>query len=87
MEGAYGLSISITMLMTTILMISYLKKRHKSQSIITVFAISYLSIEVSFLVANMHKFLHGGWFTIAIAAILSFVMLSMFHGRRVRNRI
>jgi KUP system potassium uptake protein len=86
MEGAYGLSISITMLMTTILMISYLKKRHVSRSIITVFAISYLIIEVSFLVANMHKFLHGGWFTIVIATILSFVMLSMFHGRRVRNR-
>jgi len=86
MEGAYGLSISITMLMTTILIIYFLKKRHISRYIITFFAVSYLIIEVSFLIANMHKFLHGGWFTILLAAILSFVMIFMFLGRRVRNR-
>jgi KUP system potassium uptake protein len=34
----------------------------------------------------MHKFSHGGWFTILIASMLSVVMLAMFHGRRVRNR-
>lgn len=86
MEGAYGLSISITMLMTSILVMHFLKKQHVSRYIIAIFIISYLIIEVSFLVANMHKFLHGGWFTIFIASILTFVMLAMYHGRKVRNR-
>jgi KUP system potassium uptake protein len=86
MEGAYGLSISITMLMTTMLVINFFRKKHVSIIVIGIFTVTYLVIEMSFLIANMHKFLHGGWFTIVIALGLSILMLSMFHGRRVRNR-
>jgi KUP system potassium uptake protein len=86
MEAAYGLSISITMLMTTILMINYLIKRKTSSPVIFFFASGYFIIEISFLIANMHKFSHGGWFTILIASLLTGVMLILYHGRRVRNR-
>ncbi len=86
MEAAYGLSISITMLMTTLLVIYYLHKIKISKIIIGLFAVSYLIIEGAFLIANAHKFPHGGWFTIVAASLLSGIMLSMYRGRKVRNR-
>ncbi len=86
MEAAYGLSITVTMLMTTILMISYLRLRKYSIFFVGLFAIAYLTIEGAFLVANFDKFVHGGWFTVLAASVLSFVMFMMYRGRGVRNR-
>jgi KUP system potassium uptake protein len=86
MEAAYGLSITITMLMTTILVSYYLKMKRVSTTLIYIFFTIYLIIEGAFLVGNMHKFSHGGWFTIMLGSFLSLIMLAMFHGRRVRNR-
>ncbi len=86
MEAAYGLSITITMLMTTILMISYLILRKNSIIFVALFAVAYLVIEGAFLMANFDKFVHGGWFTVLAASVLSFVMYMMYRGRGVRNR-
>lgn len=86
MEAAYGLSITITMLMTTILMVSYLYLRKNPIFVVLLFAAAYLAIEGAFLVANVDKFIHGGWFTVMAASVLSFIMFMMYLGRRVRNR-
>lgn len=86
MEAAYGLSITITMLMTTILVAYYLRMKNVSRPLIGVFLASYLTIEGAFFIANANKFAHGGWFTILIGSILSGIMLAMYHGRKVRNR-
>lgn len=85
MEAAYGLSITITMLMTTILLSIYLHKKHISFFTIGVFLAIYLSIEGSFLVANMHKFIHGGWFTIFMGTVLFLVMYVWYNGRKIKN--
>lgn len=86
MEAAYGLSITITMLMTTSLMFFYLLRLRINKLWIGVFIITYGVIEGAFLISNIHKFSHGGWFTIVVATFLSMVMLAMYHGRKVRNR-
>ncbi len=86
MEAAYGLSITITMLMTTILVAFYLKMKNIPKPIIAIFLSIYLVIEGAFLIANMQKFSHGGWVTILIGGILSLIMFSMYYGRKVRNR-
>jgi KUP system potassium uptake protein len=86
MEAAYGLSITITMLMTTILMIYYLLHRRRSIWFVMIFGLSYFTIEGAFLISNMNKFSHGGWFTIMMASILSIIMLVLYQGRRIRNR-
>jgi len=85
MEAAYGLSITITMLMTTILLSIYLHKKHISFVSIGVFLAIYLSIEGSFLVANMNKFVHGGWFTIFMGSVLFLVMYVWYNGRKIKN--
>ncbi len=86
MEAAYGLSITITMLMTSILMIFYLRSKKLPLPIIIAFGIIYLTIEGAFLWANMDKFSHGGWFTIVAASLISLIMFIMHRGRQIRNR-
>ncbi|HLO58885.1 MAG TPA: KUP/HAK/KT family potassium transporter [Bacteroidales bacterium] len=86
MEAAYGLSITITMLITTILMTSYLSMKRVPLPVIAVFFSIYAVIEGSFLYANLFKFMHGGWFTILFAGILVFIMLAWYDGRRITNR-
>jgi len=86
MEAAYGLSITITMLMTTILMVQYLSMRRVKLFYIIGFASVFFLVEGSFFIANAVKFFHGGWFTVLIASFLSAIMIIMFRGRQVRNR-
>jgi KUP system potassium uptake protein len=86
MEAAYGLSITITMMMTTILVLFYLKSKRIPVYLIFIFAFVYFVIEGSFLIANMHKFSLGGWFTILVGSLLSLLMVAIYQGRKVRNR-
>jgi KUP system potassium uptake protein len=86
MEAAYGLSITITMLMTTVLLGFYFYINKISSYIIGFFLLVYLIIEGSFLVANLNKFLHGGWVTIIIAGFIFMIMYVWFKGRAIKNR-
>jgi len=86
MEAAYGLSITITMLMTTILLASYLKSSKFKMAFIVPFVAVFLTIESSFLVANMFKFLHGGWVTILLAGIIFSIMLVWYNARIIKNK-
>ncbi|NLJ20722.1 MAG: KUP/HAK/KT family potassium transporter [Bacteroidales bacterium] len=86
MEGAYGLSITITMLMTTILLSVYLKTKHVKMVFIVPMVTVFSIIEFSFLVANMFKFLHGGWVTILIASCLVFIMVVWYNARKIKNK-
>lgn len=86
MEAAYGLAITITMLMTTILLSVYLRFKRRGFFLIAIFLLIYLTIEGSFLVANMYKFKHGGWFTILMAGILFFIMFVWYKGRNIKKR-
>jgi len=86
MEAAYGLSITVAMLMTTILVSRFLRARNVPKYIIWIFLAIYISIEGSFLLSNMAKFVHGGWFTLTIGTILFSVMWAWHTARKIRNR-
>jgi len=86
MEAAYGLSISITMLMTTILLLLYLYDRIHL-SLVVLIGVVYISIEMIFLSANLNKFAHGGWFTIFIAGFLAVIMYVWYNGRKIKNAL
>lgn len=86
MEAAYGLAINITFLMTTILMTYYLRKMKLPRYLVGTFLIVYLIIELSLLVSNGVKIVHGGWLTIILASILFTVMISWWLARRIKNR-
>ncbi len=86
MTAAYGLSITVAMLMTTILVSKFLKKKKYPQYIITIFLVVYLVIETTFLSGNLVKFIHGGWFTLSVGAVLFSVMWTWHTARKIRNR-
>ncbi|MDP1624033.1 MAG: KUP/HAK/KT family potassium transporter [Bacteroidales bacterium] len=85
MEAAYGLTINITMLMTTILLGIYFYYKHVPKYMIIIFLMVYLAIEGTFLIANLNKFLHGGYFTFMLGSILFIIMYVWFHGRKIKN--
>jgi len=86
MEAAYGLSISITMLMTTLLLFLYMQvKKVKLWQSIPI-ALCFLLIESGFLIANSMKFSHGGFITILIAGLIFFIMYIWYNGHRIKNR-
>ena len=74
MEAAYGLAITITMLMTTLLLGVYLHTKGVSRFIMILFIGAYCTIEGVFLAANLSKFLAGGWCTMLIGCILFLTM-------------
>jgi KUP system potassium uptake protein len=86
MEAAYGLAIILTMLMTSILLSYYLYLRRYPRIVIGIILSVFLCVEISFLVANLRKFKHGGWLTLLIAACLIMVMFTWFRARRIMNR-
>lgn len=85
MEAAYGLSIVITMLMTTALLVNYLFLKRYSTILIYFLLALYLTIEGSFLAANLSKFQHGGWVALLIAILLISVMTVWFRARKIMN--
>jgi KUP system potassium uptake protein len=86
MEGAYGLAITVNMLMTTSLLVYYFTTAKKSRFRSALLAGIFFTLEGMFLVSNLHKFEHGGWFTFLIAAILFFLMFILLKARNLRHR-
>lgn len=86
MEGAYGLAITVNMLMTTSLLVYYFTTAKKSTVRSSLLAILFFSIEGMFLVSNLDKFSHGGWFTFMIAFVFFTLMYVLMKARRLRQR-
>ena len=87
MGAAYGLAITIAMLMTTFLLSNYLRTKKVAKIIVLSILLVYGSIEVSFLVANLLKFQHGGWVSLLISSVFIFVMWIWYKGRKIKNRL
>lgn len=86
MEGAYGLAITFDMLMTTSLLIFYFSVSRKSTFRASLLALVFFSIEGAFLVSNLSKFAHGGWFTFTIASVFFLMMFILMRARTLRER-
>ncbi|WP_435353515.1 KUP/HAK/KT family potassium transporter [Emticicia sp. SJ17W-69] len=87
MEAAYGLAITMTMLMTTMLMAYYLYAKKFNIWGIILFIAIYTCIEVSFLIANLQKFPHGGYVSLIIAGIIALVMYIWIRAFRIKARL
>lgn len=87
MEAAYGLAITITMLMTTILLAFYLIVKRVSPVLTGVFLITYLGIELSFLAANLLKFMHGGYVSLILCMVLMSVMWIWKEANAIKDQL
>ena len=86
MEAAYGLSITITMIMTTFLLGYYLYQKRVDYRLVILMMSVFLIIEGNFLIANLHKFRYGGWFTLLLASIYFLIMFGWYFARKIKNR-
>ncbi len=86
MTAAYGLAINITEIMTTLLLSYYLVQKGVNHRLVLFFFMTYITLEGSFLIANLNKFTHGGWFTILLASVYILVMFGWYYGRKIKNR-
>ncbi len=85
MEAAFGLAVTVTMLMTTVLLAYYLRLRRAGVVWIGLLLAVYFTVEGSFLIANLRKFAQGGWLSVLLGAVLLLVMVSWIQGRRLRQ--
>jgi KUP system potassium uptake protein len=86
MGAAYGLSITLTEMMTTLLLSYYLFQQGLNHRLVLLFFSVYLTIECSFLIANLYKFMNGGWFTIILTMFYFLIMFGWYWGRKIKNR-
>ncbi len=86
MEAAYGLSVTITMLMSTLLMSNFLIMRRVKPIFIWAFLLWYLSFEGAFFTANLLKFVDGGFITVVIASLLFLLMYVWVSARKIKKR-
>lgn len=85
LEAAYGLAITLSMLMTSVLLFLYFQKNKKPLWFTLPVTLFFVVIELSFFVANMQKFAHGGFIPVIIAGILLLLMYSWYNGRRIKR--
>lgn len=86
MEAAYGLAITLCMISTSILFANFLVSHRASKSLIYVYLVVYLSIEISFLIANLDKFPHGGFIAVIVGGALFAIMYVWYRSRKIKNR-
>ena len=86
MEAAFGLSVTLTMLMTTLLLSYYLHAKKYPKIFTYAVLVVYLWIELTFLVANMKKFMNGGWLTLLVGILLITIMYIWQAARKLKSK-
>ncbi len=87
MEAAYGLAITITMLMTTCLFAYYLHVKKFDLWWVLAFVIVFVTIEGAFLIANLKKFMHGGYVSLLMASCIILVMVIWHRAHIIKMRL
>ncbi|RCF74279.1 potassium transporter Kup, partial [Enterococcus faecium] len=85
MEAAYGLSITVTMLMTTALLYFYLIQNGHSRWLAYLVTFFFGAIEVVFFISSVVKFFRGGFVAVLIGLIILVVMFIWEQGNIIRE--
>ena len=87
MEAAYGLSITVTMLMTTALLYFYLIQNGYSKWFAHIVTFFFGVIEIVFFISSIVKFFHGGFVAVLIALVILAVMFIWERGNIIRESV
>ena len=85
MEAAYGLAITVTMLMTTTLLTSYIAGVMRRRGAAALFAVVFGAIELCFFLACLTMFFDGGYVMIILAALLFGMMYAWRRGTAIER--
>lgn len=78
--SAYGLAVSTDMVITTALAYFVAKRWGWSPIVAGALAVAFLTVDLAFFGANLFKIADGGWYPLAIAAVVFFVMTTWRNG-------
>lgn len=87
MEHAYGLSIIMTMLMTSILLREYFIMKRKSAVFIFGITSLFFIVEGMFFMSNIIKFWHGGYFSVIVALLFIAIMFSRYRTTKIKQSL
>jgi KUP system potassium uptake protein len=86
LAGAYGIAISSTMLIDSILVIMLLRVRQEARRGLLMAVLTFIVlVELAFFLSNLLKFDDGGWLPIAVAILVYVLMTTWQEGRRTLN--
>jgi len=86
LAGAYGIAISSTMLIDSILVIMLLRVRQEARRGLVMGILGCIVlVELAFFLSNLLKFDDGGWLPIAVAVLVYVLMTTWQEGRRTLN--
>jgi KUP system potassium uptake protein len=83
LASAYGIAVTLSMLITTLLAFSIVRSWGWSTARALLVTLALLAIELPFLFANVEKIVHGGWFPLLMGGAISLLMSTWYRGRRV----
>ncbi len=82
LAGAYGIAVTSTMIITTLLYALVLAhRRHWSLWKVALIAFIFLVFDLAFFAGNIFKIADGGWFPLAIAGAIALAMSTWKKGR------
>ncbi|MDI9313302.1 MAG: KUP/HAK/KT family potassium transporter [Hydrotalea sp.] len=88
LASAYGISVTLTMIISSILMYQVVTKRWHWKKWIALPVISFfLLFDFSFALSCLSKLWHGGWFTLAIAAFVMIIVTTWRQGKAILVRV
>jgi KUP system potassium uptake protein len=84
LAAAYGVAVTATMAVTTMLFASFAKEKWKwSRARVMVFVLPLLTIDLAFFGANLVKIFDGGWFPLAVGGFIFTLMATYRMGRKI----
>ncbi|HKB80595.1 MAG TPA: potassium transporter Kup [Thermoanaerobaculia bacterium] len=86
LAGAYGVAVSTTMLITTLLAYVVARDRlHWSVLTAGLVTVGFLIADCAFFGANLFKIANGGWFPLVVAGAVFIIMTTWRRGREILN--
>ena len=85
-ESAYGLAITVTMLMTTLLISVYLSRVRKLPILSGVVLIVFGLLEGVFFISSLGKFAHGGYVTVILTLLLLALEIIWYRGTLLEQK-
>ncbi|MBQ6314665.1 MAG: KUP/HAK/KT family potassium transporter, partial [Mogibacterium sp.] len=85
MENAYGLAITISMLMMTVMFTIYIGACKNMKIGATLFALIFFALEGIFFISSLGKFAVGGYVAVILSLAILFIMISWYRGTQIER--
>jgi KUP system potassium uptake protein len=87
LAGAYGLAVSMTMLLTTIMLAIFMHRQWRwHPALVALITAPIFTLDTAFFTSNILKIPHGGWVGLTVAVAMFTLMLTWHRGRFLMSR-